>query len=174
MIRSERTWRDWYSWMSSVFVKCSRWTDYVGWSMHLPRILTLWWYNGRNRLNAMHNSTVHGTWISIVTNTFPVCRYLSRDVFLHWCVLVRYVRKFFDVSPLRNEADFSTSAYFVNIIIVFEFAILIYMYIEVIDFSLMSITALKRAIFLNIFSLTKLYYHVEVDDDIWICARYTR
>lgn len=30
----------------------------------------------------------------------------------------------------------------------------------------MSITALKCAIFLDIFSLTKLYYHVEVDDDI--------
>lgn len=42
------------------------------------------------------------------------------------------------------------------------------MYIEIIDFSPVSITALKCAIFLDIFSLTKLYYHVEVDDDIEI------
>lgn len=60
------------------------------------------------------------------------------------------------------------SVYFTNVIIVFELAILIYMYIEIIDFSSMSVTALKRAIFLHIFSLTKLYYHVEVDDDIEI------
>lgn len=53
-----------------------------------------------------------------------------------------YVRKFFDVSPLCNEADFNMSF---TCVIVFEFAILIYMYIEIIDFSLMSVTALKRS-----------------------------
>ena len=57
-------------------------------------------------------------------------------------VSLLYVRKFFDVSPLCNEADFS-ELYFADVIIIFEFAILIYMYIEIIDFSLMSVTALK-------------------------------
>jgi len=42
--------------------------------------------------------------------------------------LVYYVSKFFDVSPLPNEADFSMSVYFANTIVVFEFAILMYVY----------------------------------------------
>lgn len=73
------------------------------------------------------------------------------------CVRFFKITFVFDVAPLRNGTNFSTSVYFADVIIVFELAILMYLYIRLIDSSHVGYGVKTCSIiFSDIFSLTEL------------------